>query len=345
MKDNDLKTWRRLYEAAELLKTQKPWELEDDHGYDFIEIEQKDGELSAYCTLVGWLEKSHTISIYESNDALFDIIYLMEHEGIPWHQGPRYNNCLNVIFGDRDLLLPADRKMIELLGLKFRGRRAWPMFRSYEKGRYDRRLNVREAARLAEVIEHLAQVYADIRSDNLDIIDANENMLRRSFNSTSKRWATQVAALNYEPRNIMSFSVTDEILMKQLKKMKKLKTVIEIDVMYHIISTERDANGRSILDRFAMCCEADKPSDPYLMEALEPEDEEIPTILNILTGYIEKFGRPSKIKLRDSMIEASIKEICDELGIRTSVYASLTAIDEVFLSVTGLDKLDISDEE
>ena len=160
MSEKDLKTWRRLYEAANLLMAQKPWELEDDQDYDFVTIEQRDGKPSVYCTLVGWLEKSHTISVYETNDALFDIIYQIEHEDIPWHQLSRYNKSLNVIFGDRDQLLPADRKMIEILGLKYRGRRAWPMFRAYEKGRYDRRLNVREAASLAEVIVQLAEVYA-----------------------------------------------------------------------------------------------------------------------------------------------------------------------------------------
>ncbi|ETA81834.1 DUF6930 domain-containing protein [Youngiibacter fragilis] len=94
-----------------------------------------------------------------------------------------------------------------------------------------------------------------------------------------------------------------------------------------------------------MCCEAGNPSDPYLIEVLIPEDEEIPTILNILLGYIEEFGRPGEIRLRDDMIEISIKEICDELGIRTSVSGSLPAIDAAFESVTGLNRLRFIDGE
>lgn len=343
MNEKDLNTWKRLYEAADLLKTQKPWELLD--YYDFVTVERKDGKSSAYCTVLGDLLKSHTISVYETEDALYDIIYELDNEDIPWHQATRYNNCLNVIFGDRDLLLPSDREMIDLVGQKYRGRKAWTLFRSLEKGRMDKMLNVEEAVRLTDVILQLSEAFADIRARELVLSEENDETILRRYDRKTKKWETLVAPLNDKPKSLISFSVTDEILMKQLKRRKKLETVMEIDVMHHIISTAIGENGGSLLERFAMCCEAGNPSDPYLIEVLDPEDEEVPMILNILVGYIEEFGRPGEIRLRDDMIEISIKEICEELGIRTSVSGSLPAIDAVFESATGLDMLGKIDEE
>lgn len=339
MNQKDLKIWKRLYEAADLLKAQKPWELLDD--YDFVTVELPGGKEKAFCRVLGDLDNAYAISVYESSDALFDIIYLMESEELPWHQESRYNNCLNVIFSDRDGILPADREMLDLLGLRYRGRKAWTKFRVFEKGYDITRPNIREAARLAKVLEQLVPAIKDMRAENLTLdVEGEETILRR-FDRKAKMWETLVAPLNDEPKNIESFSLTDEIMMSQLKRIKKLQTVVEIDVMHHIISNEnKDSKGKRRLERMAMACEADKPNEPFLTFPLDYEDEEIATILNILIGYMKEIGKPREIRLRDDIIESSIKEICDDLGIKTSVSASLPAIDAVFESITGLDEID-----
>ena len=41
---------------------------------------------------------------------------------------------LQASFEDRNELRDKDRQVIKELGLKFRGRQAWPMFRSYRTG-------------------------------------------------------------------------------------------------------------------------------------------------------------------------------------------------------------------
>jgi len=338
MNEKDLKTWRRLYEAADLLKVQKPWELIDD--YDFVTVELRGRKESAYCRVLGDLERAYMINVFESSDALFDAIYEMEHDEIPWHQNSRYINCLSVVYSDREILIPEDRKMIDLLGLKYRGRKAWPLFRTFEKGYVGMRLNVEEAARLAEVLEQLAPAIADMRAEDLELdIDGEETILRR-FNKKTKSWETLVAPLNDEPKHIESFSVTDEIMMSQLKRVRKLQKVVEIDVMHHILSIDNAALRKRRLARFAMACEVDKPAEPYITSPLEPEDDEISTILNILIGYINEIGRPREIIVRDDIIEIAIQEICSELGIKTSVSESLPAIDAVFGAITGLDEID-----
>jgi hypothetical protein len=338
MNEKDLNTWKRLYEAANLLKVQKPWELIDD--YDFVTIELKGRKEAVYCRVLGELERAYMINVFESSDALFDAIYEMEHDEIPWHQNSRYINCLSVVYSDREILIPEDRKMIDLLGLKYRGRKAWPLFRSYEKGYAGTRLNAVEAARLAEVLEQLAPAIADMRAGNLELdIDGEETILRR-FNKKTKSWETLVAPLNDEPKHIESFSLTDEIMMSQLKRIKKLQKVVEMDVMHHIVSIDNAAIRKRRLARFAMACEVDKPSEPYITSPLEPEDDEISTILNILIGYINEIGRPREIRVRDDIVEIAIQEICSELGIKTSVSESLPAIDAVFEAITGLDEID-----
>lgn len=338
MNEKDMKIWTRLYDAVDLLKAQKPWELLE--SYDFITVEHKNGKGAAYCRVLDETENAYAVNVYESSDALFDIIYGMENEEIPWHQESRYNNCLSVIYIDRTDLPSEDRKMIDLLGRKYRGRKTWPMFRSYEKGHVIMPLNVREAARLADVLEQMIPTITDIRVKNLMAdLDGEKTILRR-FNKKAKSWETLVGTLDNVPKQVERFTVTDEIMMGQLKKRKKLKTVVEIDVMHHIFSYENDFDGKPRLERILLACEVGKPSEPFITSPLYPQDKEIEMILDVLLGYVEEVGRPAEIRLRDDMIQWAIIEICDELGIKTTVSGDLPVIDSIFESITGLDMIE-----
>nr|WP_207643942.1 hypothetical protein [Youngiibacter fragilis] len=106
--------------------------------------------------------------------------------------------------------LPADREKIDLLGLKYRGRKAWPLFRSLEKGRMQRMIDAKEAARLTDVILQLAEAFSDIRARELVLSDDNDETILRRYDRKSKKWETVVASLNYKPKSLASFSITDE---------------------------------------------------------------------------------------------------------------------------------------
>ena len=70
--------------------------------------------------------------------------------------------CLLTSFENRQDLEASDLSLIRSFGLTFRGRNAWPQFRSHRRGWYPWRLDGAEVAFLAEVIQQAVVVCARV---------------------------------------------------------------------------------------------------------------------------------------------------------------------------------------
>ena len=78
-------------------------------------------------------------------------------------------------FEDRDQLDDRDRKVIKELGLKFRGRKEWPMFRSYRPGFLPWFLEAEEARSLVEALDQLLEVAPRFREDRSLLVPEDES--------------------------------------------------------------------------------------------------------------------------------------------------------------------------
>jgi len=338
MNEKEQNIWKRLYDAADFVKAQKPWEYLDE--YEFVTIELPGRKEAAYCAVVDFMESANTISVFETPEALFDLIYLLESDGVPWHQESRYENCIDVIFADREELEPADRDMIKELGLKYRGKRSWTMFRSFEKGFCVSSLNLKEAERLALVLEQLGLAISDMRDRDIEVDFEMDGTLLRRFSKKGQAWETIPAQLTVKDKQVLTFKMIDEITLRQLKKAKKLRSTLQIDVMHHVFGLGDYEKGKQRRERFAMAIEEGDVPEKFLTVRMDPLDEEIPAILDLLISFIQVKGRPMEIMVRDDIIRMAIGEFCEEIGIKLIVSGFLDLLDYEFEVITGLKELD-----
>jgi hypothetical protein len=155
--------WRRLYEAAVSVKELAPWEWMTET--DVFGVQDPETEETGFVSVMGMLGEHFGVSLYPNPRALYGFRALEE-------AGPEINPDalleipqLQVSFEDRGELDNRDREVIKELGFKFRGRKEWPMFRSYRPGFLPWFLEAEEARSLAEALDQLLEVAPRFRED------------------------------------------------------------------------------------------------------------------------------------------------------------------------------------
>ncbi len=235
---NDLsptpESWRRLYDLAGQIKQLAPWEWMTEE--DLFGVADPDSDQLMFISIMGMLGEHTSVSAYLGENALYD--FLDFHDDPPDEMSlasaARLLSMrqLQASFEDRDMLREQDRAVIKQLGLKFRGRGAWPLFRSYEAGLVPWMVTADEARRLALALEQVLEVAPRVREDaGLLNIERDEHFLVRVPRRDGERliWSDEVR--HVPPPEVQPVTVTiDKGLLEAFKKLPPRKLTVEVDL-------------------------------------------------------------------------------------------------------------------
>ena len=164
MPDSQNASWASLFAAANAFRELGPWEWMNDNQVFGVK-DPATGEV-AWCAVLGMRGEVFGLAAYLGTEGL-DI-----HRGIQSGKlGPDSDEicfgfpCLLTSFENRQELEASDLSLIRSLGLTFRGRNAWPQFRSHRRGWYPWHLEGSEVAFLTDVIQQAVVVCARLRSE------------------------------------------------------------------------------------------------------------------------------------------------------------------------------------
>jgi hypothetical protein len=128
---------------------------------DLVGIQHPDTGLG-FISVMGLLGEHYAVSVYRGAKGLYDFWKMQEHamesEGPPLEAFLEMSH-VQLSFEDRDMLTDEDRSLIKKLGLKYRGRQEWPMFRS--DGQFPWYLDAQEALFLTVGLEQLLDTDAE----------------------------------------------------------------------------------------------------------------------------------------------------------------------------------------
>ena len=173
-----LQEWRRLYGSAVRIKELSPWEWMTETDV-FGVRNPETGELG-FVSAMGMLGEHFAVSLYLGSEGIHGFLDLQEigpfAEPGDLIQIPQ----LQASFENREELDKRDRQVIKELSLKFRGRKAWPMFRSYQPSLFPWFLKAGEVRFLSLALEQLADVAPRFREDPslLEPSDGESYLLR-----------------------------------------------------------------------------------------------------------------------------------------------------------------------
>ncbi len=222
-----LEQWSRLYQAAIRVKEMAPWEWMFEA--DLFGVRNVDTGEVGFVSVMGTLGEHLSVAVYLGDEGLSGF-WMLHMDDSPDHpeqvlEVPQ----LQASFEDRDMLTNQDRRVIKELGLKFRGRKAWPLFRSYRPGYFPWYLEPDEAQFLALALEQLIEIAPRVREDPAMLEQGQDEYLIREAKGSGDalEWSERVEKIIPQPKEI-SIMIDMEAL-ERLQGVRQRTRVIEMD--------------------------------------------------------------------------------------------------------------------
>jgi len=231
-----LKEWKALYEAASEFRKAGPWEWVRETDV-FGVRNPKTGEVG-YCCLMGELGEMLALAVYEGTEGLQGYLKIRRGHIKPGNPDALYvQKCLMLSFENKKLLQEDDLEIIGELGLAFRGRNAWPVFRSYKPGYFPWFLNRDEVLYMTIALRQAMNVFIRMKHNAELLNGPRKNLyLVRTLDPKNGKsdWEDEWRApAPIEENGEILDEPVNEIRIQKLKKTAKPATAVwEIDFFH-----------------------------------------------------------------------------------------------------------------
>jgi len=308
-----LEQWGKLYEVARNIRQLEPWKYLWDT--DLITIMLPGREEPIYCSVMGRIGECYAIGVYPGFKSVNSFYRIAESskDDLPFIVGLE-QDCLICNYGDRVEVAKEDREVYKALGLRFRGQNEWIYFRSMAPGYVPWHIDSDQADLLLQVLQNLTMALIHLKNEKIKVdFDSGETLLR-FFSPEDGLWYNNVVEM--PPRLVVTprLIVGNEVLMAKLKKHRRNGARLEFDVVYLPAPIQENKGDRPFFPRFALLM--DKKIGIVIDQHMARTDDYIEVdILEMLTRYIMKSGRPASINVRDDRVVRYIGDFCDKLAI------------------------------
>ena len=184
-----------------------------------------------------------------------------------------------------------------------------------------------EVSRMTEHMRNLERALKCYEQETEGVDFEHGNMYHIMLDEENEIISTGEMPLPFTSFQFGNLLITDEELLSDLAKVPKCNAVLEADV---------SVLGASLTDK-----KYDRPANPALsllgdansgavikFEMLEPEDDAIVMLVEILIGFIFQFGAPKEVRVTNVIVEAGLEQICDVCKIKLRRVKRLPGLDE-----------------
>jgi hypothetical protein len=323
-----LTEWRNLYQAAMRLKEVAPWQWMSETDVFGVQNPET-GELG-FVSIMGELGQHLALALYLGAAGLHSFWAYQQHESAP-PEALLGLLHLQAAFEDREFLSQKDRDVARELGLKFRGRQAWLMFRSYRPGFFPWYLEAWEARFLTIALEQAVEVALRFREKPtlLSTGDEQSYLMRVSRREGDALvWEDQVVAVpSIEPETVPI--VMDLQMLERVKRLPKSQITLEMDFFAMQIPM-RDTGDRPVFPHMLLL--VDRDSDMILaVDFLTPERGLLQMWGELPLKLVCEFERmgvvPQRIAARSSLLIQLLGTLVEELGFEVTSKGRLRSLD------------------
>lgn len=166
--------WKALYVAAVEFRKLAPWAWVSDAEIFGVQ-NHTTGEIG-YCCIMGELGEFLGMAVYSGTDGLAGYLKLQNGEiGTEDPDALYIQNCLMTSFENKSFIEKEDMNIIKEAGLQFKGRKAWPLFRSYKPGYFPWFLNRDEALYMTDVLKQAKDMCLRLKENNKLLLAPKKN--------------------------------------------------------------------------------------------------------------------------------------------------------------------------
>jgi len=255
-----LEEWRRLYEAATSFRDLAPWTFASEKF--IFGIEDPETGTIGYASVLGGSEEVYALVVYEGTEGLNGIIHLINHAGdFTPEMVLEYQHALMASFEDREILEKEDLQTIRALGIKYRGRKQWPMFRHYLPGYIPWFLSGPQVRFLTLCVEQALDVLPRFREhpDLLTELGDEKYLIRsRQIIAGQEVWQDRTMPAPEPPsRSVPKISV-DEVTIARIQRQQKSRGgTWEVGFIFAPAPVQESPSDRPFLPRLMLVCDAE----------------------------------------------------------------------------------------
>lgn len=332
----EIHTMNRLYGLMSDIFKLKPWEwlFEDDL---FAVVDPEGGE-TAFVSIMGELGEHRAVGAYMGSLGLYNYWKMLDAEAYAVPEMLLEIPQLQASFEDRQMLEPEDLKMIRQLGLTYRGKMAWPMFRSFRPGFMPWFTDDKENRFLVHILEQALYVSERVKENPEFIKHVSEaGFFARIPENVNGELAWKDGTIAVPPPP-SSFDIT---LMYERDTIEKLKNIPMVDaeseIDLFILPSYVGPKGKRPMATY-MLLMVDQSSGfitgQNLLQAeggLEKMWGSVPReVCNMLVMHD---NRPVQLNVQSDLLFQLLQSIADILDFEVVQVARLTALEEAKASL------------
>ena len=326
--------WKKLYEVTENIKKLAPWEALHESQRITILLPGRDEPV--YIVVMGNGGITYGIGIYPGYDSLRRLHKMIEGESDKLNiSAALEQHCINLYFCDREELEPKDKKVIKELGLKFRGKKQWPYFRSMKPGFMPWHINQDEAELTIAALQNFVMAFLSYATDGLEVDFENGETLLRFYDSDSDTWYNTNVEMPPTPSVTPKLVIRDDLLCARLKRKKKNHAKLSFTLTYLPMPIQENKNYRPILPRIAIL--SDEVNGLIIDKAIETGYEAIgEAIAEMIINYVTEHGRPISIAVSGEDTRNYIEDFAAKLNIKLVEDETLGSITNQLISMMAM---------
>lgn len=328
----DIEDWMELYEAAIEFKTASCWDwIYDD---DFFGIQNPDTGDIAYCSIMGNAGQHFAIAGYIGSDGFTNLMKIKESEFNMYEIDEAFQQkCISCSFEDRDLIDKEDYKIIKELGLRFRGKNAWPSFRSFEPGYFPWYLNKEQVKFMTHIIRQGTNICIKSRDDEV-VLGLRKDGTVFTYLSEVKDgeviWRDEYTKPEFVEPKCTCVILHDEIFARKMKAMVKVPTFeVEATVFYSPSPVQDQKDSRPYYPKVCFFIERNTGAI-VSFDMIKSLDEDGCKVIDNFTNTLKSMNkRPSKIYVSKNEVAEFVKDLCWKIDISLETVDSLYYADTI----------------
>jgi hypothetical protein len=318
--------WKKLYDLMAQVKNLAPWEwMEED---DIFGFQMPGTDELGFISVMGTLGEHFSIAIYQGVRGLDGFWHMQELGEKITPETLLQVPQLQASFEDRAETTPEDREIIKQLGLKFRGAKAWPQFRSFRPGCFPWYIEKAEAEMLICGLEQLLDVAPRFKQ-NFDIFMPTDNdddyLVRVQKKNT---WEDTVFHVESHASPMLNLKMNMAALA-YLKQMMPGKAIVEVDLFMVSNPVQEDRKERPYFPYMLMVCDHESRMilSTDLLKPLPTLEAMWETIPAKTVEVLAKSRGPKELMVRTDFLKSLLGFAGEELGCKVKKSARLAAID------------------
>lgn len=336
----EMDEYKRLYQAAEDFKQLACWKWMSD--IDIFGVQDPVSGEIGYCSVLGADAKVFGLAVYLGDEGFASLQSVME-QGEPGLDDPDFGltqRCLLVTFGSREELTRRDLDTIKMLGLKFRGRNQWPLFRSFLPGYHPWYLDQAEVRFLTICLQQAQEVaFACRENPNYLLLNESEYLVRvPESQEAGLNWSNKHIWPRPAPAKKPRLAVNREQLRAIKMSCKASDQVWEVDASLAPVPIQEDRSSRPYYPRLFLC--GDTKSELILgYDMFKPQDLPKEIQERFLQVVAKTKTIPQLVATQNAVTRVALKPLAQKLGfalVKVRGLAIIGAIREEMLRRFGV---------